>query len=293
MNDSCIYVSHPVPPSTSTIVFLAAYLTSPTPCVTGISHSACPQPDCQSVFSISGSLNISSCTQWECYLPVCSSQKPGFLFLPWTSHLITVIFLLVDIAIKITFKILSMAPACWSLPREAPHYILSSSHQNGFHVPKGTSLLVAPGLCSCCPFLLTLLLGSLLLIHQVLVQLFICSHSSPNFSFMTPIPVVIKKVFVLLSCSVPVSSARRRLHVAREEVPVLTAVSQFPPESSKEREDGCWPALIKFPDERLPLLLFAFPSRIFPACRRRWPVMPQLNASHRPLLRGKRGGASF
>ena len=167
-------------------------------CLPDLSNSTChrhlksnsSKPRFLISLSSSGSLNISNLSKLEHHLPICSSRKSGFLFLPRSAHRITIIFLLVGITIRLKFKILHMAPACGSLPHEAPLTFCPPAILT-FRVPKGAWLLPAPGLGSCCPFFLTLLLRSLLLILQVLAQLFICSHSTPNFSFMAPILVII------------------------------------------------------------------------------------------------------
>lgn len=183
-------------------------------CLPDLSNSTChrhlksnlSKPRFLISLSSSGSLNISSLSKLEHHLPICSSRRSGFLFLPQSSHLIIIIFLLVGITIRLKFKILHVVPACGSLPHKAPLTFCLPAILT-FRVPKGAWLLPAPVLGACCPFFLTLLLGSFPLILQVLAQPFICSQSIPYFSFMAPILVVISKVFVLLFCSTSVSSA--------------------------------------------------------------------------------------
>lgn len=63
---------------------------------------------------------------------------------------------------------------------------------------------------------------------------------------------------------------------------------------SREREDGCWPALMQFPDEEMSLLLFAFPSRkegmsLAMICN----VPAKYFSSHLPLLRRNWGSFLF
>lgn len=80
----------------------------------------------------------------------------------------------------------------------------------------------------------------------------------------------------------------------RNKAPMFTAVSQFPLSPNKEREDGCWPALIQFPDRGCPYCSLHFlpgPSLLTLAiiCN----VAAKYFSSGLPLLKGAREAFCF